>query len=304
MRDLYKRIGLYPHAAPEQIHASIGKCADKGVRVDAEAVLLNPQRRTVYDHTHRLLSVIGRLRAELGLNHTPNWRGDAAADFTIANPRPSSRLEHLRAKLVKAKRRAGISAKGKFVGAALMIIGAVVFVVVLANTSRNNQTAYRHATNAEPVRPSPAAAGTMLRQLPQAVPTFTAAEIRMPINGKTRHFALGEAIAPLKIRAAAGSYYLVKLVEVYSDETALDVFIHSGSEIEVDVPLGTYEVRYASGEKWYGYEFLFGPATSYTKADKTFTFQTVGNQISGFTLTLYKVAHGNLSSMTIRPENF
>ena len=74
--------------------------------------------------------------------------------------------------------------------------------------------------------------------------------------------------------------------------------------MEVEVPLGTYEVRYASGESWYGYEYLFGPGTSYSKADKTFTFKVVGNQISGFTITLYKVSHGNLHTSTISPTEF
>ena len=68
--------------------------------------------------------------------------------------------------------------------------------------------------------------------------------------------------------------------------------------------LGTYEVRYPSGDKWYGYEYLFGPETSYSKADKTFTFRVEGNQVSGFTITLYKATDGNLHTSPIEPTDF
>ena len=74
--------------------------------------------------------------------------------------------------------------------------------------------------------------------------------------------------------------------------------------MKVKVPFGTYEVRYASGDTWYGYEYLFGPETSYSKADKAFTFEFDGNQISGYTITLYKVTNGNLSTKKIRPNEF
>jgi len=74
--------------------------------------------------------------------------------------------------------------------------------------------------------------------------------------------------------------------------------------VTIDVPLGTYEVRYAGGETWYGYTYLFGKDTAYSKADETFTFEVVGNQISGFTITLYQVVNGNLSTSRIRPNEF
>lgn len=135
-------------------------------------------------------------------------------------------------------------------------------------------------------------------------PSFQHPQLAIPYSGSVRRFTTDEPLAPFEIKAAQGSHYLLKLVDAYTKVPVLTVFVQSGSMVKVEVPLGTYEVRYASGDAWYGYEHLFGPSTSYSKADKTFTFEVDGNQISGFTITLYKVAHGNLHTSGIRPTEF
>jgi hypothetical protein len=129
-------------------------------------------------------------------------------------------------------------------------------------------------------------------------------EQSLPDSGSVRTWTADERVAPFEIKASQGSHYLVKLVHAYTNAPALTVFVRSGTTVAVDVPLGTYEVRYASGETWYGYEYLFGPGTSYSKADATFTFKVEGNKVSGFTITLYKVPHGNLRTSAIKPTQF
>ena len=84
----------------------------------------------------------------------------------------------------------------------------------------------------------------------------------------------------------------------------LTVFVHSGTSLTIEVPLGTFEVRYASGTSWYGDEYLFGPDTVYSKAASTLTFDVVGDQIRGFGITLYKVPHGNFRTLRITPTEF
>jgi len=126
----------------------------------------------------------------------------------------------------------------------------------------------------------------------------------LPYSGEVRTWTSAMRVAPFEIEAAQGSHYLLKLVDAYTGAPVMTVFVRSGTTVEVKVPLGTYEVRYASGETWYGYEYLFGPETSYSKADKTLTFQVVGNQFTGFTITLYKVPHGNLHTSAIKPTEF
>jgi len=126
----------------------------------------------------------------------------------------------------------------------------------------------------------------------------------LPYSGSVHMYTATAREAPFEIKAAQGSHYLVKLVDAFTNLSVLTVFVQSGTTVNIDVPLGTYEVRYASGETWYGYEYLFGPDTAYSKADKKFTFEVIGNQINGFTITLYKVAHGNLHTSAIKPSEF
>ncbi|MGH7965407.1 MAG: hypothetical protein ACRERD_26955 [Candidatus Binatia bacterium] len=135
-------------------------------------------------------------------------------------------------------------------------------------------------------------------------PRFTEPEQPLPYNGEVRRFTRHIAIAPFEIKSAAGSHYLVKLKDTHSGATILTVFVHGGSTVQIDVPLGNYLVEYAAGTKWYGYKHRFGPETVYNRADKSFRFEDHGYQVTGYTITLYRVAHGNLQTYAIRPEDF
>ena len=126
----------------------------------------------------------------------------------------------------------------------------------------------------------------------------------LPSSGTIKRFTVSQPLAPFKISASQGDNYLLKLVNYTNDDTILTVFIRSGSTIEIDVPLGTYEVRYACGKTWYGYKNLFGPNTDYSKADRLLNFKMVGNQFRGFNLTLYKVRDGNLVTSKIDASEF
>lgn len=107
---------------------------------------------------------------------------------------------------------------------------------------------------------------------------------------------------PLTIRTRAGSgNFYVKLVERSNLTTPIVIFVQDGATAhDISVPAGSYEMRYASGETWYGEDSLFGPDTSYSKADDDFTF---GNG-DGYTVELYKQANGNLPTSSINKNNF
>ena len=128
--------------------------------------------------------------------------------------------------------------------------------------------------------------------------------VSMPRSGAQQLFTNNKRIAPFEIRTSHGANYLVKLVYAYTQDTVMTIFVKGGNTISTKVPLGTYEVKYATGTEWYGYKHLFGPETGYSKAESLFTFENTGYQITGYTITLYRVSNGNLRTSRISPSEF
>jgi hypothetical protein len=96
----------------------------------------------------------------------------------------------------------------------------------------------------------------------------------------------------------------VKLVNTLTQRAALVAFLRSGETGFVTVPVGTYELRLASGATWYGEVYLFGPQTVYSKADDQLTFSIEGDQAVGHRIELQKQLNGNLKETEIRPSDF
>lgn len=126
----------------------------------------------------------------------------------------------------------------------------------------------------------------------------------MPHTGNVNNYTTGESIAPLVIETSAGTNYFVKLKDIYFNQTVMEFFIRGGDRISTKVPLGIYQITYASGKKWYGYTNLFGSDTSYSKTDQNFNFKHTYQGVSGYTITLYQVSNGNLSTSRLSPSQF
>ena len=133
-------------------------------------------------------------------------------------------------------------------------------------------------------------------------------EASLPDNGAVINSLSGEREAPFEIRTRGTSHYLVKLQSQYSSNQAMTIFVQSGRTIDITVPLGRYELRFASGDKWYGYDKLFGPETAYSKGEGVMNFTkqstTEGYRVLGHTVTLYAVAGGNYKTSRIDASNF
>ena len=182
----------------------------------------------------------------------------------------------------------------------IMMAGVIIFA--LNDSSFNSST---EALDPYPVKPAskfidPLAPEPRL----EITPVFNKPEQLLPRNGDTRFFDMSTPIAPLKIITSGNTHFFVKLKDSITKVTALTVFVRAGYTASIKVPLGTYEITYASGKTWYGTHHLFGPDTTYTKADKLFHFVQNGRRISGFTMTLYKIANGNLHTRSIDPSLF
>lgn len=122
----------------------------------------------------------------------------------------------------------------------------------------------------------------------------------LPASGASYYYNNYPRSSSLSINASSGSHYYIKLVDVATGNPVLVCFIRAGCNATIDVPPGTYEIRYATGKTWYGSDRLFGPETAYSKADKTFEF----TPRSGYTLTLFKVHNGNLKTSSINKNSF
>ncbi len=104
----------------------------------------------------------------------------------------------------------------------------------------------------------------------------------------------------LKINTSRDASYVVKIVDPYDGEVIMMFYLPMGISQEVDLPSGTFEIRYTSGTEWFGDDEMFGDDGSYAKADRLFTFK----EGSGYELTLYRVSNGNLRTFRIRKEDF
>lgn len=104
----------------------------------------------------------------------------------------------------------------------------------------------------------------------------------------------------LKINVSKEASYVVKVVDPYDGEVILMYYLPAGDSQEINIPVGTFEIRYTSGTEWFGENKMFGNKGSYAKADRLFTF----GRDSGYVLTLYRVPHGNLHTSSMKKEDF
>jgi curved DNA-binding protein CbpA len=81
MKDYYSRLDLPVTATKREIEAELPAMGDATMRRNARFVLLDPERRLVYDQCHRALRQIAFLRANLGLNRAPFWKLSDCDDF-------------------------------------------------------------------------------------------------------------------------------------------------------------------------------------------------------------------------------
>ncbi|ENW15399.1 Chaperone protein DnaJ [Acinetobacter haemolyticus CIP 64.3 = MTCC 9819] len=112
-------------------------------------------------------------------------------------------------------------------------------------------------------------------------------------------------VAPLQIKTPYdGMNYFVKIDNAYTNKNLATYFIQSGDDLNVELPLGSYVIKYAYGPKWYGIELLFGDKTEYAKVDKILAFDFDGYQYSGYTIELVKQENGNLQTTSISKNQF
>ena len=102
---------------------------------------------------------------------------------------------------------------------------------------------------------------------------------------------------------------LIKIQSVQDPEkTYLLLYVRADETAKVNIRDGSYTMKYATGDTWYGDAALFGENTKYTLADTTIVMSTT---YSGYTvnytvqtITLYAVIGGNMSTSAIDGSDF
>lgn len=304
MRNLYSQLGISTKATAAEIRDAIPGCLDNDVCADAEEVLLRPKRRRVYDDVNHVLCDIAALRLQLGLRNGDNWDYRLATEYA-----PTNKLRS-QFQLYQKKRKRWIRAHQKF--GTLRAILAVPLGVARAAFGVLRQVALRlgfvwlliaaaWAFSFFDKSPSTASSST---HPPKTHSVFNKPIIPMPASGTVRNVTPRPPAAPFQIEVRGNANYLLKLADRTTGNTEVDIFVRAGQTVQVEVPLGVYELRYAAGTTWYGYQYRFGPETAYSKADSLFRFHLQGDGVTGYTVTLFPVPNGNLSTHTIAPSQF
>ena len=114
-----------------------------------------------------------------------------------------------------------------------------------------------------------------------------------------------ERQAPLEIITKGDQVnYLVKLVESETNREVLKFFIRAGMSVKIQMPLGTYTLRYATGKNWFGSTLLFGEDTVRYQADTQFEFVKTAEGYKGFTVELFPQPGGNLHTRRVPESNW
>jgi hypothetical protein len=197
---------------------------------------------------------------------------------------------------------------------------AAYFALYLVAFLVNKQKATRFATLPSPARqaapafvppPNPAPPVPVVVSPPRVFippapvviqPSYP--EYPLPDNGETHQYGSEKQVARFVVSAGSDSHYWIKLVDASTGTPAIALFVRAGSKAEIRVPLGTYVIKYACGQKWYGTTHLFGPDTTYSKAPNPVSFYVEGNRVHGYSITLYKVPNGNLRTESISASEF
>jgi len=134
---------------------------------------------------------------------------------------------------------------------------------------------------------------------------FPAGAIPFPASGQVHWYVpqVDGVGAPFTVTAPdqGDNFYAVRVTDVGTGRMVGVVPLRRGETVKVQVPLGQYEMIFASGSRWYGPEELFGFLGKKKKAVKTFNFYRSGNVINGNAVNLTDRINGNLQTRPVMP---
>ena len=148
-------------------------------------------------------------------------------------------------------------------------------------------------------------AGADLTELDRALASLNRA-IGEPESGAVLAGTKGE-YGTVTVRAG-DSPALVKIVSLSDPKNALTFYVRAGETAAVHVKDGNYTLRYATGDKWYGADELFGAATRFYNVDTVLRFSTdrMGGDIfsQNYRVEISASSDGGISAVPTEADRF
>ena len=114
-------------------------------------------------------------------------------------------------------------------------------------------------------------------------PTATLTPQSMPASGKVFYSSTTDKPSSFKVTNNGSSNYYMKFVKAGTNTKVITFFVRANSTVEIDMPAGNLELRYAYGSTWYGEKYLFGEETRYAKDEEYYDFTNYNWEISLYT---------------------
>jgi hypothetical protein len=302
MKDLYKSLGVNPTASTDEILSRISECGSPTLANDAKSVLLDEEKRRIYNKNFKILREVGRIRQDLDLLDGPAWKVSDSTDFEPPRHRKRRRSGYEKTEYSSSSPRSSpdLSWVATIIALAIRFWPITLFVVIgtcdwLEETSESKK-------NKDGSSNTPATYGP--ENTPQSYrnPDSNLWELSPPeTGGGYTYFEDEELVGGFVVRTKSGSHhYWIKLEDFFTDEKKAEFFIRGGDSFGIEVPAGSYRMKMASGRKWFGVKHHFGSMTEYSKADDMFSIE-YGDK---WTVDLIPQRDGNLEDTPISADEF
>lgn len=110
--------------------------------------------------------------------------------------------------------------------------------------------------------------------------------------------------APLKLTTPSDGNYVMKVEDWTTKELVAMYFIGSNSTLSIELPPGSYRIKFAKGGIWHGTYYLFGPRTAYSCISDKINFYASSNIIRGYGIQLTRRLDGNLKTPPLRARDW
>lgn len=111
-------------------------------------------------------------------------------------------------------------------------------------------------------------------------------------------YSSSSANCPLRLIANDKNYYIKLSDTMRGDKTVAKFFLKAKEELTLKVPVGSYKIKYGSGNEQYGEKELFGRNSQYGESE-ILNFSFDGYSFQGHTISFYNTVAGNLKTNNV-----